>query len=268
MSDDPIAIENDELAEQGDEKRERSTIVFPYNDLRDAIAVAQAMWDNVGAGNCDLAQLAAWLQHDSATSGAFRLKVAASRTFGLTNSKAGSYSLTRLGRDIVDPQKAAQAKVEAFLTVPLYREIHQKYSGILLPNAVGLEREMADLGVAAKQTDKARQAFQRSAQEAGFFKEGNNKLVRPAFATRPDDGKSKVEQNGGGDGGPPTMHPFIKGLVETLPPAYTEWSDDKQDEWIAAAKAIFRIIYPGGGKAIVPSAPQRPSELSPTDAQD
>jgi hypothetical protein len=92
---------------------------------------------------------------DSMTSGAFRLKVAAAKTFGLIGSNQGAISLTKLGREIVDPQKAARAKVEAFLTVPLYKELATKYSGILLPNNVGLEREILDLGVVAKQTDKA-----------------------------------------------------------------------------------------------------------------
>ena len=150
--------------------------------------------------------------------------------------------------------------MDAFLTVPLYREIANKYIGILLPNAVGLEREIADLGVAAKQTDKARQAFQRSAEHAGFFKQGNNKLVRPALAQaddKPREDGQRGERRGGDDGQPPKMHPFIKGLVETLPPAYSDWPDAKQEEWIAAAKAIFRIIYPGATTSA--SGPERPS---------
>ena len=85
----------------------------------------------------------------------------------------------------VDPQKGAAAKVEAFLTVPLYRAIYDRYAGSLLPNNIGLEKEMTELGVAAKQADKARQAFQRSAAEAGFFRQGSNKLVKPAVAARP-----------------------------------------------------------------------------------
>lgn len=263
MADDNIADPSGEASvDQEDEKRERSRIAFPYNDLKDAMAVAQAIWDNVGAGTCDVPQLAAWLKHDSVTSGAFRLKIAAAKTFGLISTKQGSISLTKLGREIVDPQKAGRAKAEAFLTVPLYKAIADKYIGILLPNAVGLEREIADMGVSVKQTDKARQAFQRSAQEAGFFKEGNNKLVRPAFAPLAEGQDANLtERHGGGGDEPPPLktHPFITGLVSTLPPAYSDWSDEKQDEWIAAAKAIFKIIYPPGGKPIVPSVPERPS---------
>ena len=42
-----------------------------------------------------------------------------------------------------------------------------------------LERETAQLGVAVKQTDKARQVFERSARQASFFGAGPDRLVRP-----------------------------------------------------------------------------------------
>jgi hypothetical protein len=207
-------------------------------------------------------QLAAWLKHDSVTSGAFRLKVAAAKTFGLITTGQGSISLTNLGREIVDPAKLAQARVEAFLTVPLYGEIHRKYIGILLPNAVGLEREIAELGVAPKQTDKARQAFMRSAQRAGFFSEGNNKLVRPGLQPPADTPEPEKERNGsGGPPPPPTMHPFIKGLFDALPNPDTQptWSDTEQDQWFKAARAIFKLLYKGPVSPSKPSEPQQPS---------
>jgi hypothetical protein len=228
------------------DKRERSQIVFPYSDMKEGIAVAQAIWENVASGSCELSQLAAWLNHDSVTSGSFRGKVNAARIFGLVDTGPNMVKLTALGRRVVDPQKGAAAKVEAFLTVPLYRAIYERYAGSLLPNNVGLEREMAELGVAAKQADKARQAFQRSAAEAGFFRQGQNKLVKPAITsageTEPRDEQER-SGSGGGNGQPP-MHPFIEGLVKTLPAAGTVWPDAGQQQWLDAAKAIFKLIYP------------------------
>ena len=53
MADENIAEAASDLAGQGEAKRERSKIAFPYNDLKDAISVAQAIWDNVGGNTCD-----------------------------------------------------------------------------------------------------------------------------------------------------------------------------------------------------------------------
>ncbi len=248
--------------DQEKDKRERSQIVFPYSDLKEGITVAQAVWHNVAGGGCELTQLAPWLNHDSVTSGSFRGKVNAARIFGLLETGQNSVKLTPLGRRIVDPQKAAAAKVEAFLAVPLYRAIYERYAGSLLPNNIGLQKEMAELGVAGKQADKARQAFQRSATEAGFFRQGTNKLVKPAVTLAPDEERPRDEQNGAGPGGGsnPPMHPFIEGLVKTLPPAGTPWPETGQTQWLDAAKAIFKIIYPAPESSKAP--PIEPREAA------
>jgi hypothetical protein len=225
------------------DKRERSTIVFPYGDLDEAISIATAIQRNVGTAQCDLDQVAGWM-NQTVTSGAFRTKVNSARIFGLVKTGQSKLALTALGHQIVDPETEAAARVDAFLNVPLYNAIFTAYKGgALPPTAVGLERHMAELGVAPKQTDKARQAFQRSAQQAGFFREGNNKLVRPGFAPV----ETHTDRNGGGgdggDGGDTSLHPLIEGLVKTLPAAQTAWPETEQAEWIEAAKAIFKLIY-------------------------
>ena len=90
-------------------------------------------------------------------------------------------SLTSLGRRAADPAQRGSAGRDAFYTVPLYLSVFQKYTGHLLPPAAALEREMANLGVAKKQTSKARQAFERSAEQGGFFGQGRDRLVEPTF---------------------------------------------------------------------------------------
>lgn len=247
MTEETQAVAVAEASTPEKDKRERSQIVFPYSDLKEGITVAQAIWDNVATAACELPQLAAWLNHDSVTSGSFRGKVNAARIFDLVETGQNSVKLTALGRRIVDPQKGPAAKVEAFLAVPLYRAIYDRYAGSLLPNNIGLEKEMAELGVAAKQADKARQAFQRSAGEAGFFRQGTNKLVKPAIAASSGEVEPREDQERGGSGGGnglPPMHPFIEGLVKTLPAAGTVWPDSGQQQWLDAAKAIFKLIYP------------------------
>ena len=244
----------DAVAVESGDKRERSTIVFPYGDLDEAITVATAIQRNVGTAQCDLDQVAGWM-NQTVTSGAFRTKVNSARIFGLVKTGQGKLALTPLGHQIVNPETEAAARVEAFLNVPLYAAIFTAYKGgALPPTAVGLERHMAELGVATKQTDKARQAFQRSALQAGFFREGNNKLVRPGL---PPAEQSQMDKGGnggdGGDGGDSTLHPLIQGLVRELPAAQTAWPESAQTEWIEAAKAIFKLIYKSQPNRSMPS---------------
>src|SRR5665811_273018 len=96
----------------------RSTIAFPYTPLKDAELVVNQLHDKWG-GKASPEQLAGGL--DSTTkSGAFRIKVATARTFGVVTVSRGSIALTELGRKLIDPQSRDQARVEAFLTVPLF----------------------------------------------------------------------------------------------------------------------------------------------------
>jgi hypothetical protein len=248
----------DEAAKQA---RERSTIQFPYNDLDEAISVANAMYSNVGAGTAELHQLAGWMDQ-ALTSGAFRNKISAARIFGLIETGQGRVTLTRIGREIVNAETAAAARVAAFLEVPLYRAIFDKYKGQPLPPNIGLEREMADLGVAEKQKDRARQAFQRSAEQAGFFRQGKSKLILPALApgAAPDPGDKPAGGGGGGgdDDGTKTgdLHPLVRGLVELLPPPGTEWPEEDQNEWLDAARANFKVMY---------KRPKRPTASGSTE---
>jgi hypothetical protein len=72
--------------------------------------------------------------------------------------------LTDLGKRIVDPETHDGARAEAFLRGPLYRAIFDRYRAVKLPPDPGLESEMVGLGVSTKQTERARQILQRSAQ--------------------------------------------------------------------------------------------------------
>ena len=229
-------------------KYERSTIEFPYGDLSAAIEVAAAIHKNAGM-SCDTDQLAAYMKQ-AATSGAFRLKVGTSRIFGLVETTRGSVALTDLGRKVVDPAQERKAKADAFLAVPLYRAIFDKYKGHLLPPTAALKREIGKLGVSSKQTDRARQALDRSADQAGFFEHGKDKLVMPAGLTQPESQKlapetKKIEDrdigrsgNGGGD-----LPPFIQGLLSKLPNEGEVWPIAERVNWLRTASNIFGLMY-------------------------
>lgn len=233
-------------------KRERSTIGFPYGDLNSAIEVARAVLDNAGT-KCTIDQLAGWMGQ-TISSGAFRGRVANARIFGFIESARGEITLTALGIKVVDPKKERQAKVDAYLHVPLYKSIYENFRGRMLPPPAALERVMADLGVSSKQKDKARQAFERSAAQAGFFEHGKERLIMPAglgdVEPPPEEDKPPVD-NGGGGGGPGKFHPFIQGLLDTLPKPESEWSVADRVKWLRTAANVFGLIYKGDGNITI-----------------
>jgi hypothetical protein len=234
-----------------DASRDRSTIQFPYMDLDDGVAVADAIYRNVGAGSATTDQVAAWTGHQTVRSGTFRLRLASARLFQFITSGEERISLTSLGRRVVDPGAMASAKVEAFLNVPLYKRLYERYRGELLPPDTALEREMAQLGVAPKQVAKARQVFQRSATHAGYFDAGRNRLVAPNVRDAPGAKPATPGQPSPGPAGTAMRissamphHPFIQGLLQTLPEPGTNWPETQRRQWLDTAEGIFNLIYP------------------------
>jgi hypothetical protein len=259
-----------EKAEKGE--RERSRIEFPYYSLDEASKIAKGVFD-LGS-SCQIDQLAGHL-NQAATGGGFRVKMMAARTFGLITYTQGTASLAELGSQLFDPESEREAKAEAFLKVPLYSAIYEQYKNKMLPGNVGLEGAMVNLGVAAKQRDKARQTFLRSAKEAGYFAYGTTKLVYPVLGPQERALKDKggdglpaipynggVVQRGGGGGGGDNLHPFIQGLLKTLPDVATEWTQQGRQQWLQTAAGIFNLIYQAGAGdkgsiqvAIIPPPP-------------
>ena len=247
--------------EQGQtHERVRSTVQFPYLALEDAISVAKGVHET-GGNSCQVDQLAAHLKLPADAS-MFRVKMGAARMFGLTSSSQGIVSLTALGIRICDPTQEQAAKAEAFLTVPLYKQVYEQFKGGNLPPASALETAIANMGVAPKQKSTARQVFQRSAAQAGFFAYGPSRLVYPTIKgsttgsvgdvqTAPTDLEKPPEKpkNGGTDsGGGGGRHQLIIGLIETLPPEKTEWPTDERKDWLEAAATIFNLIYKSADK--------------------
>jgi hypothetical protein len=231
-------------------ERERSTIGFPYGDLDDAVEIAKAVHGEFGSG-CDWDQLAAKLGQ-AASGGGFRQRALTAKSFGLITYGQGRVSLTPLGSKICDPKQEKSARAEAFLNVELYRAVYDKFKGGVIPQGKGLESEMASLGVAKKQSDKARQVFQRSATQAGFFWSGQDRLVVPAkvngegsaIETQKDPKKDSQQGGVGNDGGSGECDPAIKGLIKRLPAPDSDWSLEKQVKWLLAVSHAFDVIYP------------------------
>lgn len=184
-----------------DSGRARSTIEFPYFDLASAIEVTQAV-KLVGGTSSDWTQLAVKLSM-AAEGGGFRSRVMTGKTFGLLEYDRGQVNLTDLGLRILEPQHERAAKVEAFMTVPLYKALFERLNGQTLPPPAAVERMAEQLGVAPKQKDKARLAFMRSAKTAGLFELSAERLSLPPSIGTPvsDQHRKDRSLDSGGQGG-------------------------------------------------------------------
>jgi hypothetical protein len=269
VDEDATVTEASQAAAPEKQKREASKIAFPYVDLNDAAGIARAIWENVGTSTADQAQLAAWAGHDSVDSGAYRTRLSGARLFGLITSGSKQVGLSDLGRDLVDAERGPKARVDAFLLVPLYKKLYERYHGGTLPSTnVALEADLVDLGVSEKQKDRARQVFQRSAEQAGFFSQGRNRLVLPAFRSTGDEPPAEEKPRDGGGGGGGTEHPLVKLLMGSLPKPGTSWAKPERKKWILMAEAAFDVVYEDDAPNGSPTAPPPPSEQSPTDAPE
>ena len=257
-------------------KRERSSIGFPYMTLVEAMEVADAVHGHVGNSSCEDDQLATWLSVSPLSSG-YRLRISTAKMFGLIVGAAkGPYKLSPLGRQIADRAQRDRAKAEAFLTVPLYGSVYDRFRGSALPPAAALEREFIELGVARKQVAKARSSFERSAKAAGYFNEGNDRLVKPGFPDsemppeepQPEDDKlSNVGGGHSGGGGDDTLHPFIQGLLQSLPSPNTVWSTEGRVAWLKAAATCFDLMYRGEGTIMI-EGQENPTNATAEDPRE
>ncbi|WOJ90594.1 hypothetical protein RZS28_04685 [Methylocapsa polymorpha] len=230
-------------------KREVSSIQFPYGDLDDAVDFAKGV-HAVGGQSCLIEQLAGHLRV-AANGGAFRARLAYPRIFGLCEYERGSVTLTPLGLRIVDPSQEEAARVDAFLTVPLYRAVYEKYKGYTLPPPAALEREMAGLGVSSKQTDKARQVFDRSAKQAGFYWAGTERLTLPVVKSKPDTRPIEPPSttthvgSGAGNGGDDdlALDPLLVELLKKIPSTGEQWPAAQRVRWFRTFAMNVSQIY-------------------------
>jgi hypothetical protein len=247
--------------------RQRSTVPFAYIDLQGVMDVAVAIHEHVGSGDCDEHQLSAWLKKSQKSSG-FRGLWSTARLFGIIEAETGRFRLSPLGRRAVDPAQERDAKAKAFLTVPLYNAVFEKYKGGVLPPAAALEREIVEIGVAEKQKHTARLVLERSAQYAGFFEHGKDRLVMPGVApderrepAKTDESERRESPRGkgsGGDGENP-RHPLIEGMFQSLPPNGQSWTLEEAADWLHAAAYNLRFAYKLKGKITVDIKVEQPA---------
>ena len=242
---------NQEVPPEG-QGRQRSTIQFPYADYDAAAGVAAAIHGNVGHGTCSAqSQLAPWMSQSPKSSG-FRTQLAAARLFGLIESdNAEAYRLTDLGTRVVDPAQTRSAKAEAFLRVPLFAALYEKYKGGVIPPTAALEREIVALGVSEKQKARARQIFDSSASQTGFKEQGANRLVMPAVVVPPPAQAPAHPVGGGGNsggGGEGGTHgldldPLLIALLQKIPAQGEAWPRERRLRWFRTFAMNVSQVY-------------------------
>lgn len=246
-SDGQIESNESELKRGAGTGRARSSIEFPYFDLVSSIEVAQAV-KHVGGNTADWNQLAVKLSL-APNGGGFRSRVMAARTFGLLDYDRAVVTLSELGLRIVDPVYERAAKVEAFLTVPLYKSLFDRLNGQTLPPSSAVERMCEQLGVAPKQTDKARLAFMRSAKAAGLFELSSERLSLPpnlhtaghseAAESQRESGETRNDESNGQSGGRLRFEVPIPGK----PSAVVQVPDDLDaDDWEMLSQMMTTYI--------------------------
>jgi hypothetical protein len=249
MTENPSQAEEIEEEQNEESKgRQRSAIAFPYTDYSGAAEVAAAIHGNVGHGTCSATgQLAHWMGQ-SAKSSSFRTQLAAARLFGLIESdNAESYRLTPLGTRVVDPAQARAAKAEAFLKVPLFAALYEKYKTGVTPPSAALEREIVALGVSEKQKSRARQTFENSAEQTGFREHGANRLVMPAVVVPPATPPATPPGGGGGGGSGSNLgldlDPLLIALLQKIPKQGESWPKDRRLRWFRTFAMNVSQVY-------------------------
>jgi hypothetical protein len=237
-------------------KRQRSSIAFPYMDLNEAVALAKAVHNNVGTGTCSIEQLAPWVKQ-SPTSSGFRSRLAATRLFGLINAdRSDALQLTELGRLVVDAKREREGRAKAFLSVPLFSALHDKFKGSVVPPTAALEKELAALGVASTLTDTARRVLERSAEQAGFYEAGKDRLVLPGFVPQ-EAPQGEISNEGGGNGfgggtGGGTgggqsvelnLDPLLIALLKKIPDLEKGWPAAQRVRWFKTFAMNVSQIY-------------------------
>lgn len=250
-----------ELSKQDKPRRsggQKSKIAYPYYDLDQSIEVAQAVRGK-GGGHCTKDQLADFLGYSTVKSGAYLTRIAAAKQFGLVNIEKDQISITERANTILAPilpEDSKNARIAAFLNVPLFEAVYERFKGQQLPEPVGLKNLFQNhYHIVPDRVTPALRVLMESADQAGFFSvSGNrNKLIKPVGESsqrQKDDPKQEKPKDepphkpsGGGDGPPPSIHTAITGLLRELPKP-GPWPKKGKERFMSAFRATIDFIYP------------------------
>jgi hypothetical protein len=127
-------VTNETNTQEKTNKRVRSPYLFPAYNFALARQIAERV-ELDGGGNLSEETLAISL-HLSAKSSGFQLKALTARQFGLLTKQGEILTTTPLGKRIFKPtseEERSKAMAESFMTIPLFREVTNRFKGQPLP---------------------------------------------------------------------------------------------------------------------------------------
>lgn len=217
----------------------RSLYRFPVYDLADSVAVAKAIHES-GGGTATNDQLSSYLGYKSTNNGAFINRIAAAKLFGLIEGPPSRLVSTQHAQQIlypVDEADARQGLIDAFMRVPLFREVYGEYHGTELPPKFGLKNALRTrFGVVPQRIDRAYHALMSSADAAGFFEVhgSRTRLIMPTIKSATPNAKeangeeTETERRGTGGGN------------GSDGPRGTRTNEDLQAEYVSALIELLR----------------------------
>jgi hypothetical protein len=245
-----------------EKRREVSRFSYPYYDLETTLEVARVLYNQAG-GKASFAQLASYLGHKDESSGAFIAKIWGAKHFNLVTIQLQVVSITQLGERLASLQPGFQRDVclaEAFLNVPLFREVYNRFQNSTLPSTKeGLLNVLQNtFGVPSKRASVALKVLLASAEQAGFRRADPNRLVHPVPIgllekdVQPEvqaGQKEETKATPSSEPSPPEtlkikVHPAISGFLQELPENKQGWSVSEQQRWLEAFTAMIKAIYP------------------------
>ena len=114
---------------------------------------------------------------------------------------------------------------------------------------------MVTLGVSPNQKDKARQIFEKSAREAGFFASGAGRLVEPTFNGAPPSAMIPAVPEGEPEPAKPAAStgkskviavaddPLVQGLLSRMPSPDQGWPVADRARWLQTFAMNLSLIY-------------------------
>lgn len=244
-----------------EKRREVSRFSYPYYDLETALELVKVLYNQAG-GKASFAQLASYLGHKDESSGAFIAKIFGTKLYGLVQIASQNVSITPWGERLASLQPGTQRDLrlaEAFLNVPLFREVYKRFQNSTLPSTrEGLLNVLqSTFGVPQKRAPVALKVLLASAEQAGFKRADPNRLIHPVPAGLTEAGALvESEAEAGKMIGVPTakvsqeetalgrIHPAVMGFLQALPPEGQQWSETQRERWIDAFTAMIKALYP------------------------
>lgn len=231
------------------------TARVPSWNLAGAIEVARAIDDH--GGKASNAEVAALLGYSGVNNGAFLTRMSAAKQYGLVEGRGSDLRPTQRAIRILRPDfpaTAEQAKIEAFMLIPVFQAFFEAYKDQTLPDRAGILNALQNrFRLPVAKAREAHNVMMASAETAGLFRVGGKtKLILP---TSVPSAKPKKDE---GVGVEPTPAPpngeaegdrlerklgkLLVGVIEVLPSG-DEWDEASLQDWLQLIEAAARLRY-------------------------